>query len=117
MTVTKNDVNFPIKSQIADYFVVDGASILPVVSLDIQPGDAFLDMCAAPGGKTMMALQTLHPRIIVANDVQQSRTRRINNFINEFLSDIGGWEKRFFITQSDAVYIEDKDVYDKVWND
>lgn len=93
---------------------MDGASVLPVLSLDFQPGDAFLDMCAAPGGKTMIALQTLNPQVIVANDVQESRVRKINNFANEFLSDIGNWEDRFYITQSDSRYIEDKDVFNKV---
>lgn len=97
-----------------DYYVLDGASVLPVLSLDLQPGDTLLDMCAAPGGKTLTALQTLKPRLIIANDLQESRINRINKFINEFLPNIGDWHKRFFITQSDAKYIEDKDIYNKV---
>lgn len=97
-----------------DYFVLDGASVLPVLSLDLKPGDTVLDMCAAPGGKTLTALQTLNARLIIANDIQESRINKINKFIHEFLPNIGDWDKRFFITQSDARYIEDKDIYNKV---
>ena len=98
-----------------DYFVVDGASILPVLSLNLQPGDCVLDMCAAPGGKSLIAFQTLFPKLLVANDIQMSRVNRINDFINDLLPDIGDWDKQFFVTQSDARYIEDKDVYNKVF--
>ncbi len=40
---------------------MDGASILPVLALGIQPGDTVLDLCAAPGGKSLAILQTLLP--------------------------------------------------------
>ncbi|KAJ8680682.1 hypothetical protein QAD02_016469 [Eretmocerus hayati] len=101
-------------TEVLDYFLLDGASILPVLSLDLQPGDVFLDMCAAPGGKSMIALQTLLPRLIVANDVQESRINRINNFLEEMLADIGDWDKKFFVTQSDARSIEDVGMYNKI---
>lgn len=41
------------------YYLMDAASLLPVVTLDIQENDAVLDLCAAPGGKTLAMLQTL----------------------------------------------------------
>nr|CAD7404094.1 unnamed protein product [Timema cristinae] len=44
-----------------NYFLLDGGSLLPVLALDLQPGDKVLDMCAAPGGKSLMMLQTLYP--------------------------------------------------------
>ncbi|KAL7304112.1 hypothetical protein TKK_0003570 [Trichogramma kaykai] len=98
----------------ADYFCLDGASIFPVLSLDLQPADTMLDMCAAPGGKSMMALQTLYPRIIVANDIQTSRTNRINDFLEEFLPDMGDWREKFFLTQSDARHIDEQNIYNKI---
>ncbi|XP_058804927.1 5-methylcytosine rRNA methyltransferase NSUN4 [Phymastichus coffea] len=113
-----NDMIFPKSktgtTKVSDYFILDGASILPVLSLDLKPGDRLLDMCAAPGGKLMIALQSLIPEIIVANDVQQSRINRINYFINEFLGTMNFWDKRFLITQNDGRYIEDKDIYNKI---
>ena len=36
-----------------DWWVQDAAAALPVRILDPKPGEAILDLCAAPGGKTM----------------------------------------------------------------
>jgi len=95
---------------------MDGASILPVLALDLQPGDVVLDMCAAPGGKMLSMLQTLMPSILVANDIKKSRVNRIHNVVNQFLADIGQWDDKLFFTERDARFIEDKDMYNKVIN-
>lgn len=42
-----------------DFYLLDGASILPVLALDLKPGDRLLDMCGAPGGKSLTAFQSL----------------------------------------------------------
>lgn len=87
-----------------------------MLALDLQPGDAVLDMCAAPGGKTLSALQTLLPHTIVANDVSQSRVKKIYNVIDQFVAGIGQWQDRLHVTERDARYIDDKDLYNKVIN-
>ena len=48
---------------LSDYYLMDAASILPVLALNLAPGDHVLDMCAAPGGKTLTILQTMLPGI------------------------------------------------------
>ena len=88
--------------------------MLPVLALDLQPGDAVLDMCAAPGGKALSILQTLMPNIMVANDIQKSRVDRINKVINQYVAGIGQWEDRLCVTEQDARVIDDKDMYNKV---
>jgi 16S rRNA (cytosine967-C5)-methyltransferase len=46
--------------------------------LDPQPGEAILDACAAPGGKTAMIAERLQGRgRLVAVDAQESRCRRL----------------------------------------
>ncbi|XP_011505893.1 PREDICTED: 5-methylcytosine rRNA methyltransferase NSUN4 [Ceratosolen solmsi marchali] len=99
---------------VIDYFVVDSASILPVLSLDLQPGDKVLDMCAAPGGKALIALQTMIPEMIVANDLQQSRVKRIKYFYKSFVSNFEDSNNKFIITQGDARLLNDKNIYNKI---
>lgn len=55
--------------------------------LDLQKGDHLLDMCAGPGGKSLVAMQTLLPREILCNDFDASRTLRVSRVMNSFLLD------------------------------
>ncbi|XP_035719126.1 RNA cytosine C(5)-methyltransferase NSUN2-like isoform X1 [Vespa mandarinia] len=99
---------------VLDYYLFDGGSILPILALDIQLGDYVLDMCAAPGGKTLTILQTLMPNLVVANDLSQSRVNRIKKVLNQYIADIGQLNDKLFITEEDARKINDKGVYNKI---
>lgn len=68
-------------TNVLNYYLLDGGSLLPVLALGLQPGDRFLDLCAAPGGKTVIALQTLYPDVIICNDCEASRVKRIQNVL------------------------------------
>ena len=46
---------------LSGYYPMDGASVLPVIALDVEPGCSVLDLCAGPGGKALTILQTLLP--------------------------------------------------------
>ena len=39
--------------------MMDAASILPVIALDLEKDDQVLDLCSAPGGKALTILQTM----------------------------------------------------------
>nr|CAD7597791.1 unnamed protein product [Timema genevievae] len=98
----------------SDYFLLDGGSLLPVLALDLQPGDKVLDMCAAPGGKSLMMLQTLYPDILVCNDVLESRVKRIHSVMQQFLYDLDKWGDRLKVTQKDGRDIDECNVYNKL---
>ncbi len=53
---------------------ISSQAMLPL--LDLQPGDSYLDLCAAPGNKTLQALET-PLRLAVACDVSAKRIRDI----------------------------------------
>lgn len=48
----------PDLSGLLGYYLMDAASVLPCLALDVREGHAVLDLCAAPGGKTLAILQT-----------------------------------------------------------
>ncbi|XP_032074747.1 5-methylcytosine rRNA methyltransferase NSUN4 [Thamnophis elegans] len=70
---------------ILGYYLLDAASILPVLALNVEPGNIVLDLCAAPGGKTLALLQTGHCHELTANDVSMSRTVRLRNVLRSYL--------------------------------
>ncbi|NXK86213.1 NSUN4 methyltransferase, partial [Formicarius rufipectus] len=68
------------------YYLMDAASLLPVLALDVQQNDLVLDLCAAPGGKTLALLQTgLCVRCLAANDISVSRTKRLHQILHNYV--------------------------------
>ncbi|XP_058159622.1 5-methylcytosine rRNA methyltransferase NSUN4 isoform X2 [Dasypus novemcinctus] len=70
---------------VLNYYLMDAASLLPVLALGLQPGDTVLDLCAAPGGKTLALLQTGCCRNLAANDLCISRTSRLQKVLNSYV--------------------------------
>ncbi|KAI5750053.1 hypothetical protein M8J76_012484 [Diaphorina citri] len=88
-----------------NYYCMDGASLLPVLALNIRPYDTVLDMCAAPGGKTLVALQTLYPE----------RSKRITDVLAQFVYDYNPrTDKRLQVTNRDGTTISELDTYDRI---
>nr|XP_020732786.1 5-methylcytosine rRNA methyltransferase NSUN4 isoform X2 [Odocoileus virginianus texanus]XP_020732787.1 5-methylcytosine rRNA methyltransferase NSUN4 isoform X3 [Odocoileus virginianus texanus] len=89
-TFTRGDVSrFPPARRgslgLMDYYLMDAASLLPVLALGLQPGDTVLDLCAAPGGKTLALLQTGCCRNLAANDLSTSRTSRLQRVLHNYV--------------------------------
>lgn len=63
-----------------ELYIQNAASWLPVLALNPKPGEAILDMCAAPGGKTShIAQQTGDEAFITANDNSRPRLHKLQN--------------------------------------
>ncbi|TMM52351.1 RsmB/NOP family class I SAM-dependent RNA methyltransferase [Sulfitobacter sabulilitoris] len=60
-----------------DWWVQDAAAALPVTILDPQPGETVLDLCAAPGGKTMQLAAA--GAVVTAVDDAPGRMARVRD--------------------------------------
>ena len=96
-------------------YYLDKASVTAAQALPIEKGDKVLDMCAAPGGKTLsIALRLNGMGSLVSNDRSPSRRQRLKNVIDSCLSE----EQKSIITvtghDSTKWGLYEKDVYDKI---
>ncbi|KAA3671719.1 5-methylcytosine rRNA methyltransferase NSUN4 [Paragonimus westermani] len=64
-----------------NFFPMDLGSVVPVLALNLQQGDSLLDLCAAPGGKSVVALQTLLLRRLVCVDNSAPRLIRLKHVL------------------------------------
>ena len=56
------------------YYIQEPSAMLVAHFLDAKPGERVLDLCAAPGGKTIQtALKMQNEGLIIANDLSKSR--------------------------------------------
>ncbi|XP_028894501.1 5-methylcytosine rRNA methyltransferase NSUN4 isoform X2 [Zeugodacus cucurbitae] len=101
---------------VLSHYLLDGASVLPPLFLDIKEGERVLDACAAPGGKSLIMLQTLFPDVLICNDIQESRLNRIRKVMQEYIFDYKEkWEnKRIVLNQCDAKYMDNYESFDKI---
>jgi tRNA and rRNA cytosine-C5-methylases len=68
----------------APYFM-DEASILVASVLPLNGNEAVLDMCAAPGGKTLVLSSRLTTGTILANDRSRDRKLRLDKVLDDCL--------------------------------
>ena len=96
-----------------NYFVMDSASILPVICLDIQPGNVVADYCAAPGGKALSMLLTKRPSRILMNDSSPSRNHRLQSVMKSYVprAEIA---KKIEFRNAKAERMVEKDAYHKI---
>ncbi len=60
----------------------EAVSLIPATLLDPQPGERVLDMCAAPGGKSVqMAVMMQNKGSITANDLKSQRLRALGHMV------------------------------------
>ncbi|XP_065057269.1 5-methylcytosine rRNA methyltransferase NSUN4-like isoform X2 [Rhopilema esculentum] len=68
------------------YYLLDMSSMIPVLSLGIQPSELVLDMCAAPGGKSLAILMLmLGDWQLISNEYDKSRLKRLHKVLREYV--------------------------------
>ena len=98
--------------QLHSHYVLDGASPLPAISLRAAPGSRVLDICAAPGGKSLVIAGGLFDvdtsgakSMLTSNDRSQPRRDRLLQVIREYIpaellknaasKDSGSYQRKF----------------------
>jgi 16S rRNA C967 or C1407 C5-methylase (RsmB/RsmF family) len=106
------------ESRVDGAYGLDRASIEPVYSLDLAAEQNFLDLCAAPGGKALMALFLTNCQLAVRlNDSSKDRVARLRAVLFDYLPEEN--VKRLSITCGDGALIgmRQKETFDRVLAD
>ncbi|XP_041730327.2 tRNA (cytosine(34)-C(5))-methyltransferase, mitochondrial [Coregonus clupeaformis] len=78
------------QGQLKLYYLLNAASLLPVLALGVEDGDRVLDLCSAPGGKALAILQTANPALLCCNETDPHRSdwlaKTLESFIPQWLS-------------------------------
>ena len=96
------------------YYLQEPSAMTPASRLVSKPGDRVLDLCAAPGGKSIHAAQKLKGTgLVVSRDISEEKTALIRE--NQQRMKIQNME----VSEGDARIFceEDKEVYDVVLAD
>lgn len=100
----------------SQFYFMDGASAFAPLLLDIQPADQVLDLCAAPGGKSLIMGYALGEEgRLTANDKSQDRRLRMLQNFKGFLGE-EFVENQVRVTGFDAGAwcLHEKEAYNKI---
>ncbi|XP_035490519.1 5-methylcytosine rRNA methyltransferase NSUN4 isoform X1 [Scophthalmus maximus] len=92
----------PDMYRLLGYYLLDAASVLPCLALNVQEGHYVLDLCAAPGGKALAILQAQAIRFLCVNDTSASRTTRLRQVLHSYVPKEFLNEKNLRITSFDG---------------
>ncbi|XP_072577223.1 tRNA (cytosine(34)-C(5))-methyltransferase, mitochondrial isoform X3 [Vulpes vulpes] len=67
------------------YYLLNAASLLPVLALELRDGEKVLDLCAAPGGKSVALLQCADPGYLHCNEYDGLRFRWLKQTLESFI--------------------------------
>lgn len=70
--------------ELKNYYLLDYASTLPVKALEVNSHDTVIDLCAAPGGKSLMIMGH-NPLSLVCNDLSHQRLQRLKKTMQDYL--------------------------------
>lgn len=96
-------------------YELDAASLAPIEFLPLQKGDKVLDLCAAPGGKSLAMLITTQGKIqLVSSDLSMNRVSRLKKVLFEHTP--SEWHKNIhvFCKDGNQYGLREKEAYDAV---
>lgn len=98
-----------------NYYLMDAASILAVEALDIQAGQRVVDLCAAPGGKSLLcAFKLKESGLLISNDRSAARRARIHRIFDEYIPKTKQANHKVSAHDATKWCLYEKSVYDRV---
>ncbi|CAJ0585851.1 unnamed protein product, partial [Mesorhabditis spiculigera] len=112
----------PLKDSdaVPGWWLLDGGSVVPVLALNFEQDDTFLDLCAAPGGKSLLSLLTGLPKKIVCNDYKLARLGDLKRSLSLYVPANSPAAGKVILKRKDASDVagwDEIEAYDKVLAD
>lgn len=83
---SRSDLGRSIPYLLGDIHIQEEVSMIPVYILNPQPGDKILDLCAAPGNKTVqIALKMANRGTVIANDRDPKRLSGVRSLLSRLM--------------------------------
>ncbi|XP_053167845.1 tRNA (cytosine(34)-C(5))-methyltransferase, mitochondrial isoform X1 [Hemicordylus capensis] len=87
--ITSTPGRFPAQKhragKLKEYYLLNAASVLAVLALEVENGEKVLDMCAAPGGKSVATLLCACPGLLHANECDSLRANWLKQTLESFI--------------------------------
>lgn len=98
----------------SNYYLLDAASILSARALKAGPEHKVLDMCAAPGGKTLAIQFHRKEGEIVANELSRDRRTRLRRVLDDYIPE--DKQENVRVTGFDATTwcLHEKEAFDRI---
>lgn len=103
-----------VSSNLYPYYLMDYASVWPAYLLNPKPGMKVLDLCAAPGGKSLILGFMMNSGELVCNDKSPKRRERLKKVLSNYIPQES--ELNWSVRSHDAMTwgLHEKNVYDRV---
>ncbi|KAM7015167.1 tRNA (cytosine(34)-C(5))-methyltransferase, mitochondrial [Tautogolabrus adspersus] len=100
--------------QLKQYYLLNAASLLPVLALQVRDGEKVLDLCSAPGGKAIAIMQCANPALLCCNEPDPHRGDWLSRTLESFLP--RSLNTRVIVSAQDGRYFgqHEAGTYDKV---
>ncbi|EKD27526.1 MAG: hypothetical protein ACD_79C00682G0006 [uncultured bacterium] len=97
------------------FYFMDIASIYPVTALDVKTGHNVLDMCAAPGGKSLILAENLRAEgFLKLNDSSMPRINRLKNVLADYIPSDFLKNISIRLNKAETLCLKERELYDRI---